>query len=666
MHETVKPLRLKREVIAKASTKPTQASFAPVAGVLVDSGVLHLDQEFDFLVPYEFSETMVPGSLVKVPFRRKRVLGIVTTRKESSDFRGELRFVSELVRPFPLVPPNTLELCNEVRKYYGGTRWDVLRFALPALTKHEQPVANTKESQSQNPDGDYSSNATLDSTYPSSFWQTLSQPPSRQRHIRAYWAPLPAADPLLTIEKFLSRITGSALVVLPDYSDVERLWNLLMANPNVNPNVNSKRIVKWHSQMGRGDRERIFLDVLSEERVIVVGTRGSLFLPVKNLDAVILWDEASKNHAEQRAPYFHSREVAIFKANIEKSHLVIGGYSPSIQCASYIESGFLGVLDASNREILARSIAIKAIDNRNSPQDIGRFPSKAWQVIKKGLAEGPVLVQVPLRGYIQSLACNFCRNRALCSCGGKLILPQKGTVPECYLCGSVIHSWVCAYCRRRDLRNNQIGDERLVEELGKSFPNQTILFSNGDHRLSSIKNETSVVVATPGAEPTAESGYSAIVVLNSNLAIERATIDAEVDARNQWFALGTMLRPGGTLFIDADNSHRNIQELMRWNPIGASLRELAERRTLNLPPVVKTLEISGDYEAVSQVVRNLPDYVLVSRPKAKGGATGQGTALVRVLTGNPLPVINEILGRVISQSASGGPIARVKIDPIDI
>ena len=66
----IKPLRLKRQSAPKP--KPSQATSQPVAKVLVDSGLLHIDQEFDFLVPQEFANSAVPGTLVKVPFNRKR------------------------------------------------------------------------------------------------------------------------------------------------------------------------------------------------------------------------------------------------------------------------------------------------------------------------------------------------------------------------------------------------------------------------------------------------------------------------------------------------------------------------------------------------------------------------------------------------------------------
>jgi primosomal protein N' (replication factor Y) len=214
------------------------------------------------------------------------------------------------------------------------------------------------------------------------------------------------------------------------------------------------------------------------------------------------------------------------------------------------------------------------------------------------------------------------------------------------------------------LRNNQIGDLRVVEELGKSLPNQKILFSNRDHRLFTLENESVLVVATPGSEPIADLGYSAIAVVNSNLALERAALDADVDARNRWFALATLLRKNGTLFVDTETSHPTLQALIRWNPIGAAVNELEERKRLNLPPAVKTIEISGEYAAVSQIVRNLPDYVLVSNPQRN--ELGESAALIRIVSHQPLPVVQEIFGRVASQSASGAPMARVKVDPVSI
>ena len=649
MADSVKPLRLRREIAPRPT--PTEASEGPIARVLVDSGLLHIDQEFDFLVPAEMSESISIGVLVKVPFNRKQVLGIVTGRFETSTFRGEIRFISELVRPFPVITQNVLKLATEVKRYYGGTRWDVLRFALPTFSKKakiekqfvgENDLAQAIESK-------------VDARYPKGFWDALHGDP-HIRPIRAFWAPPPAEDPFNFLVSLVTHASGSALIILPDYSDVMRFAQTLKNLTN----IDERSILVWHSEMTRAERQEIFLQVLQNQPIVLIGVRGALFLPISNLKLLILWDEGSSNYSEQRAPYFHAREVAIMKAHIESAHLICAAPSPSVQAVAYLERKYFALLQAERETSKFR---VQAIEERNAPQELGRIPTKAWQTIRNGLQLGPVLVQVPMRGYIQSITCSNCRNQAICSCGGKILWRNRQPNPECALCGSIFHSWRCSYCSGHQVRHQQIGDERIMEELGKAFPLFPIISSNAEHLVGGVSNSPSIVIATPGAEPRAENGYSAVVVLNSSMMLNRATISAEEESRRRWFELVTLLQPGASIFIDADYRNRNIQSLVRWDALGAGIRDLHERRALALPPITKTLLISGESADLPEIVRNLSPHVAISRPKAINRE--ESSIVIRIMTNDSNTIVEEIFQRARNRSAKGLSAMRVKVDPID-
>ena len=63
------------------------------------------------------------------------------------------------------------------------------------------------------------------------------------------------------------------------------------------------------------------------------------------------------------------------------------------------------------------------------------LPSVAWRTAKEALERGPVLVQVPRRGYLPSLSCHDCRRPARCTvCAGPLGLPGPQGPPACRWC----------------------------------------------------------------------------------------------------------------------------------------------------------------------------------------------------------------------------------------
>ena len=96
----VKPLRLKTQRVAK---KPAIALENSVAQICVDTGVFHLPDTYDYLVPEVLSELVVPGVLVKVPFGRTEVMGYVQSRNSSQLDPKSLKLINKLISAIPLL-----------------------------------------------------------------------------------------------------------------------------------------------------------------------------------------------------------------------------------------------------------------------------------------------------------------------------------------------------------------------------------------------------------------------------------------------------------------------------------------------------------------------------------------------------------------------------------
>ena len=92
----VKPLRLKAQRVAK---KVAIAPVNPVAQICVDTGVFHLPDTYDYLVPADLHEFVVPGIFVKVPFGPNEVMGYVQDRKPSELDPAKLKTISKIISP---------------------------------------------------------------------------------------------------------------------------------------------------------------------------------------------------------------------------------------------------------------------------------------------------------------------------------------------------------------------------------------------------------------------------------------------------------------------------------------------------------------------------------------------------------------------------------------
>jgi primosomal protein N' (replication factor Y) (superfamily II helicase) len=254
-----------------------------------------------------------------------------------------------------------------------------------------------------------------------------------------------------------------------------------------------------------------------------------------------------------------------------------------------------------------------------------------------------VLIQVPRRGYLPALSCQTCREPARCPrCHGPLGLTSVEAAATCRWCGTVVRAFECVSCGGRTMRSTVVGARRTAEELGRAFPGVPVHTSGGGDVLASVSGRPSLVIATPGAEPVAEGGYAATLLLDAWASMDRPTLDASEEALRRWLAAAALTRgaaQGGVAVLCGAPLHTTlplVEALVRWDPAWFVARELAERIELSLPPTVRMAQLVGPRVAVRGAVEaaGLPDSVerlgplpwVPAGPGSGGGAVGAGGA----------------------------------------
>src|SRR5665647_3223186 len=95
------------------------AGVDPVALVLVDVGLPHLDRPFEYLVPVSMADLAVPGARVKVRFAGQDVDGFVLARAATADHEGKLAPLRKVVSPEAVLTPAVLALSREIASRYA-------------------------------------------------------------------------------------------------------------------------------------------------------------------------------------------------------------------------------------------------------------------------------------------------------------------------------------------------------------------------------------------------------------------------------------------------------------------------------------------------------------------------------------------------------------------
>lgn len=323
---------------------------------------------------------------------------------------------------------------------------------------------------------------------------------------------------------------------------------------------------------------------------------------------------------------------------------------------------------------------------RDEAARAARLPTLAWQAVREGLRHGPVLVQVPRRGYVPRMACATCRAPARCRhCSGPLEAHGSDDL-RCAWCGRTEGGWHCPECGGFRLRAQVVGARRTAEELGRAFPAVPVRTSGREHVLDTVPGAPAVVVSTPGAEPVAEGGYAAALLLDGWAMLSRPDLRAGEDALRRWMGAAALVRPqtaGGTVVVVAEPTLRPVQALVRWDPAGFAVRELAERGELGFPPVSRMAAVAGPGEAVAEflgavelppsaeVLGPVPMPVTPAGRPRRPGAPPPGEqwdrALIRVPPGHGAALASALKAAQAARMARGGSTpVWVRIDPPDI
>ncbi|MGP4032058.1 primosomal protein N' [Pseudarthrobacter sp. 1C304] len=603
---------------AAQASGPALAPHLPVARVLIESSLPHLDRPFDYSVPAGLDTAAQPGVRVKVKFNGQDLSGYLLDRVAESDAGHLLVPLHKVVSAVPVLAPPVAELAARVAARYAGTVSDVLRVAVPPrMAKLEKDLApdGVLDPTLLADDGGGGGAGTAPAGLGASAWSPYRNGPAFLRHLTAGESPRavlsalqgfgPGSWPRLIAEAVAAvRLSGrGAVVVVPDYRDLDRVEEALL---HLLPAGDVARLT---ADDGQTPRYRSFLRVLSGAAGVAVGTRSAAYAPVHDLGLVVCWDDGDDLHIEQRAPYAHSREVLLLRAEQEGAACLLAAHTRSTETQRLVEAGWALPVEA-DRPAVRRSVprVLNTADSYELEHDplarIARLPGAAWRAAKDGLERGPVLVQVARAGYAPSLACENCREPARCTaCSGPLAVAGasgSSAVPQCRWCSTPAPAWRCGTCNGVRLRRGATGALRTAEELGRAFPGKPVVTSSGDRVLATVPETPALVVATVGAEPVAAGGYAAALLLDGDSLLRRENLRAGEDAVRRWFNAAALVRPagdGGLVVITADDA-AGVGALLRWDPAGYAQRELALRRELQLPPAVRVASITGGRTAV--------------------------------------------------------------------
>jgi len=554
----IKPLRLKAQRVAN---KVVIAKTSPVAQVCVDTGVFHLQNNFDYSIPESISDQLIPGTLVKVPFGKSEVLGYVVSRSPGEFETSKLKPISKLVSPIPLLSEELIEIISDTCERYACKPWDLVKNAIPPrVGAAEKDFVNRQT----NPIHD------------------------RKLKLSHELRVVPSLTELhLEILELLSSLNGAEqlLVIVPDERDLNQIGEFDFV---IDPLVLS-------SNLDKSTRYRNYLLARFDFPKLIIGNRSAIFTPLQPNSKILIFNDGDESMYERRFPGWNVRDVALLRS--ADFSLIFASASPSLEIARLTGLGWIKNISSSRKSNTLKNISFA--DSRDS--DIG--------IIKKGLKQGNVLVCMAESGYVNAIACQKCRNQALCDCGGKLFIPEKTSSPICYLCEKKYQNWRCTWCDGENIRALSRGSARYLEEISKAVPGVRVLLSKGNSRIDVLPklSEHVLVISTYGCEPLGE--YSGVVLRSLESLTNRIDLRSLESVRRLIFEnIGKLIgKDESFVYLDLQSSNPLAQGILRNDPLSLSELEIQDRESSKLPPFTRVATIVGESTAIRALSKQLSD-----------------------------------------------------------
>lgn len=579
-----------------------------VARVLIDSPLPQLDRLFDYAVPAALEAEAVAGVRVKVPLRTagRVVEGYLVDVVDASQAQATSKPLSELdavVSPVAVLTPQLYTLARRAADRAAGSASDILRLAIPKrmvraekawLAADRDAGASTVAPRAEALEwalgvlGEYPE---LADAVAAGSRIALDAPPRPSAVLSVgAWAELLAAIAIDTLAR-----GRSTLVVVPDQRDQDQVLAVLAAH------APAEAVLRDDARRPNPERYAGYLRLLGGPPAIVVGNRSTVYAPARDVGTVLVWDDGDPLLAEPLSPGVHARDAALVRQELEGSALVFAGHTRTTDVERLVQLGWVREVPAHRRQ--SPKVVLSA--TREGESRGQRVPSAAFAAAREALAHGPVLVQVSRPGYAPVLVCAQCRTPARCPhCTGPLRARRPGAAPDCAWCGRTIPTWSCAHCQGTTLRMASSGSERTADELGRAFPNTRVILADGDHPVTTVDARPALVVATRGAEPQAEGGYRAVILLDGDRMLLAEQLRIGESCLRWWSNAAALAAPGAPVHL-VGVSGPVARALATWTQPAYARAELADRVPLHMPPAVRVAAIEGTATSVQTAIADL-------------------------------------------------------------
>ncbi|MDF2578052.1 MAG: priA [Chlamydiales bacterium] len=244
-----------------------------------------------------------------------------------------------------------------------------------------------------------------------------------------------------------------------------------------------------HYQLSDGERFDMWHKIRRGECRIVIGARSAIFSPVPNLGLIIVDEEHESSYKQsEESPCYHARNVAVMRGYLNKSTVILGSATPSLESYYNCQTGKYVLNNLSIRAETSALPEVKIVDmkiEQQKAQGYTLFSELLLNGIKERQKKGEqIIIFLNRRGYHTTLVCQSCGHTIVCPhCDVSLTFHLSDNHLACHLCGYCLKPppKECTKCHSAEtMRYKGFGTEHVERALHAIFPDIRTLRLDAD------------------------------------------------------------------------------------------------------------------------------------------------------------------------------------------
>jgi len=272
---------------------------------------------------------------------------------------------------------------------------------------------------------------------------------------------------LETISRCLAQ-GREAIVLVPEISLTPQMVNRFKARFG-------DRVAVMHSRLSQGERYDEWRMIRDGKVSVVVGARSAIFAPFTNLGLIIIDEEHESSYKQEETPRYHTRDVAMKRAEYHKGVVVLGSATPAMESYDLAQRGKIGLLTMLKRVGDRPLPSTLIVDMREELRDGNRtmFSRQLSQAIQDRLQrKEQIVIFLNRRGFSTFVMCRSCGHSLQCPhCDISLTYHRNNRTVRCHYCGyAEVEPNTCPSCESNHIRFFGTGTQKVEEELSKHFP----------------------------------------------------------------------------------------------------------------------------------------------------------------------------------------------------